>query len=137
MAKDESDTQSRSNQGLHLLPGDLLLLCTDGLTDVVENADIEPTVRGLDLQSAAQALVDLACARDGQDNLTVVMMLVPWQDLPGGQDLENPEKKKSKFWLWALWGTVGLVVLALVLASLAWVLMHFILPPVPAPIPIP
>ena len=135
LAKDESDTQSRSNQGLHLLPGDLLLLCTDGLTDMVENAEIEPTVRGLDIQSAAQALVDLACARDGQDNLTVVMMLVPWQDLPGGSDLKKLEKKKSKFWQWALWGLIGLVVLALILAGLAWAVTHFILPPVHAPIP--
>jgi PPM family protein phosphatase len=135
LAKDESDTQSRSNQGLHLLPGDLLLLCTDGLTDMVENAEIEPTVHGLDIQSAAQALVDLACARDGQDNLTVVMMLVPWQDLPGGSDLKKLEKKKSKFWQWALWGLIGLVVLALVLAGLAWAVTHFILPPVHAPIP--
>jgi protein phosphatase len=78
LATNETDTQSRSNQGLRLLPGDLLLLCTDGLTDVVKDAEIAQTVRGLDLQSAAQALVDLACARDGKDNITVVMMLVPW-----------------------------------------------------------
>ena len=79
LATNETDTQSRSNQGLRLLPGDLLLLCTDGLTDVVEDAEIAQTVRGQDLQSAAQALVDLACARDGKDNITVVMMLVPWE----------------------------------------------------------
>ena len=77
LAKDETDTQARSNQGLRLLPGDLLLLCTDGLTDVVEDADIEPALRGLDLQSAAQALVDLACSRQGNDNLTVALILVP------------------------------------------------------------
>jgi serine/threonine protein phosphatase PrpC len=77
LAADESDSLSRSHQGLCLLPGDLLLLCTDGLTDVVENAEIEPAVRGLELQSAAQALVDLACRRGGKDNITVVMLLVP------------------------------------------------------------
>jgi serine/threonine protein phosphatase PrpC len=79
LAKNESDTQARSHQGLHLLPGDLLLLCTDGLTDVVEDAEIEPVVRGLDIQPAAQALVDLACTRKGKDNITVVLMLVPWE----------------------------------------------------------
>jgi len=81
LASNETDTQSRSNQGLRLLPGDLLLLSTDGLTDVVENEEIIQTVRGMDLQSAAQALVDLACAHNGKDNITVVMMLVPWQDI--------------------------------------------------------
>jgi protein phosphatase len=97
LAANETDTQSRSNQGLRLLPGDLLLLCTDGLTDMVEDAEIEPAVRGLDLQAAAQALVDLACARNGKDNITVVMMLVPWQDPLSEQDLET-KKKKWLFW---------------------------------------
>jgi serine/threonine protein phosphatase PrpC len=97
LAANETDTQSRSNQGLRLLPGDLLLLCTDGLTDLVEDAEIEPAVRGLDLQAAAQALVNLACARNGKDNITVVMMLVPWQDPPSEQDLET-KKKKWMFW---------------------------------------
>jgi PPM family protein phosphatase len=80
LAAGESDIQSRSNQGLSLLPGDMLLLCTDGLTDMVEDAKIERTVRGLDLQLAAHSLVDLACARGGKDNITVVMLLVPRQD---------------------------------------------------------
>ena len=130
LATDESDTQSRSNQGLRLLPGDLLLLCTDGLTDVVEDAEIEPEVRGLELWSAAQALVDLACARDGKDNITVVMMLVPWGKA-------QPKKKAINFWLWALWGLVGLFLLALVIAGLTWVIFQFVLPPgsIPAPIP--
>jgi serine/threonine protein phosphatase PrpC len=136
LAKDESDTQARSNQGLRLLPGDLLLLCTDGLTDMVENAEIEPTVRGLDLQAAAQALVDLACARDANDNITVVMMLVPWQDLPGRPDEKKKEKKPGNFWRWALWGMVGLVILALIIAGLLWVFLHFIHPPGTAPFPI-
>ena len=130
LAADESDTQSRSNQGLRLLPGDLILLCTDGLTDVVEDALIEPTVRGLDLQSAAQALVDLACSRDGKDNITVVMMLVPWGKV-------QPKKKASKFWLWALWGLVGLVLLALVISGVTWVVFRFVLPPISVPTPTP
>jgi PPM family protein phosphatase len=137
LAKDESDTQSRSHQGLRLLPGDLLMLCTDGLTDVVESAEIEPAVRGLEIQAAAQALVDLACARKGKDNITVVMMLVPWQDLLDESDGKNGKRKKSKFWLWSLWGIAGLVFLTLVIIGLAWVVLHFILPPVPTPIPIP
>jgi PPM family protein phosphatase len=100
---DESDTQSRSNQGLCLIPGDFLLLCTDGLTDVVENEEIEPVVRGLNLQSAAQSLVDLACARGGKDNITVVMLLVPWKDTQINQEVQT-KKKERKFLFWELQG---------------------------------
>jgi len=127
LAKDESDTQARSNQGLSLLPGDLLLLCTDGLTDVVEDDDIESTVHGLDLKTAAQALVDLACSRDGVDNITVVLMLVPW---------ETPPKKKSYFWVLALVGLAVLVLVALVIVLAAWVAFTLIFPP-SASLPLP
>ncbi len=120
LAKDETDTQAHSNQGLHLLPGDLLLLCTDGLTDVVEDADIEPSVHGRDLRSAAQALVDLACFRQGNDNITAVLMLVP---------RENALKKKSNFWVWMLLGLAVLILLALIIFFATWVVFKFILPP--------
>jgi protein phosphatase len=120
LAKDETDTQARSNQGLLLLPGDLLLLCTDGLTDVVEDTDIEPTVRSLNLQPAAQALVDLACSREGKDNITVVLLQVP---------REVPTKKKSNFWRWALLGLGILILLVLVIILATWVVFNFILPP--------
>ncbi|MGD0877704.1 MAG: protein phosphatase 2C domain-containing protein [Anaerolineales bacterium] len=79
LAANETDTQSRSNQGLRLHPGDLLLLCTDGLTDVVEDEEIIQAVRGQDLPTAAQTLVDLACAHNSKDNITVVLLLMPWQ----------------------------------------------------------
>ncbi len=120
LAKEETDTQARSNQGLRLLPGDLLLLCTDGLTDVVEDADIEPTVHGLELRSAAQALVNLACSRAANDNITVALMLVPW---------EVPTKRRSHFWRWALLGLAILVLLALIIVIVTWAAFNFILPP--------
>jgi len=121
LAADESDTQSCSNQGMHLCPGDLLLLCTDGLTDVVDAAEIEPTVRGLDLQPAAQALVDLACSRRARDNITVVMLLIP---LEKGM----PEKKAGASWSWVLWGLAGLILLAMAVVGLVWVVFQLVLP---------
>jgi protein phosphatase len=124
LAANETDTQSRSNQGLPLLPGDMILICTDGLTDMVENDEIEPAVHGRDLHAAAQALVDLACARDGKDNITVVMLLFPEESNP-------PKKKESKFWQLVLLGLAGLFVLALIISGFAWVILHFILPPTP------
>ena len=81
LAANETDTQSRSNQGLRLHPGDLLLLCTDGLTDVLKDEEIIQAVRGQELPPAVQALVDLACAHNSKDNITVVLLLVPWQTI--------------------------------------------------------
>jgi len=136
LAQDESDTKSRSNQGLPLFPGDLLLICTDGLTDVVENDEIGPAMRGLDVQAAAQTLVDLACARQANDNITVVVMLVPWQDPWTGRNGEKRARKKNtKFWIWALVGLVGLVLLALFIGGLAFIIQQFVLPPAVTPIP--
>ncbi len=122
LASDESDTESRSNQGLRLLPGDVIMLCTDGLTDLVDTPEIGPTIRGLELQQAAQALVDLSNARSGKDNVTVVMLLVPWGS--------KPRKKRSRFWQWALILLLALILFALVFSGLAWAVLQFVLPPI-------
>lgn len=127
LAKDESDTKSRSHQGLRLIPGDLLLLCTDGLTDVVENKEIEPTVRGLELQPAAQKLIDLACSRGARDNLTVILLLVPWKDLAEKTMLIG-RRKSGSLRPWIIWGLVGLVLLAILLAGLLWLVFHYFTP---------
>jgi protein phosphatase len=58
-----------------LRPGDRLLLCSDGLTRHVPDAEIATTVWG-DLDRAATALVDLAKSRGGEDNITVVLYAV-------------------------------------------------------------
>jgi PPM family protein phosphatase len=119
LTKNESDTQARSNQGLDLIPGDLLLLCSDGLTDVVGDHEIEPLVRGLDLQSAAQALVDQATSRKGKDNITVILMLIP-------SGSSSPQK--STFWFWALLGFVVLVLFALLITTGTWIAWNYLLP---------
>ena len=82
----ENDRQARNHQGLLLEPGDLVLLCTDGLTDLVSDREIEGMFSGRTLHQTAQALIDLACQRGGHDNITVVIMGVPWnpaKDNPG------------------------------------------------------
>ena len=56
-----------------LRPGDRLLLCSDGLTRHVPDAEIASTVRRGDLDRAATALIDLAKSRGGEDNITVVL----------------------------------------------------------------
>jgi protein phosphatase len=74
----ESDKHAKENQGLALSPGDVILLCTDGLTDLVSDSEILNMLPGRKLKEVAQALIDLACQRGGHDNITVVLLGVPW-----------------------------------------------------------
>ena len=75
---EESDQESEENQGFHLEPGDTILLCSDGLTDLVWDDEILHTVRAKrDLKSAADKLVNLANERGGHDNITVIMLSTP------------------------------------------------------------
>jgi protein phosphatase len=54
--------------------GDRLLLCTDGLTDMVPPAELAQTlVNQPEPQRACRALVDLALDHGGKDNITVVL----------------------------------------------------------------
>jgi len=55
--------------------GDRYLICSDGLTDEVEDADIARVLRTVrDPNEAARALVDLANRAGGRDNITVVLV---------------------------------------------------------------
>lgn len=57
--------------------GDLFLLCSDGLTDLVEDDDILRVLQGnRDLASKAEQLVELANDAGGKDNVTVVLAKV-------------------------------------------------------------
>lgn len=59
---------------LVLLNEDLLLLCTDGLTEMVDEEEIAGVLmRGQSAQDACQTLVDLALAHGGKDNVTVLL----------------------------------------------------------------
>lgn len=54
---------------------DILLLCSDGLNDMVDDATIRLTLQryAANLETAAQRLVELANAAGGKDNISVVL----------------------------------------------------------------
>jgi len=57
------------------IAGDIFLLCTDGLTDMVDDAAMQNALnQGDDLQTQADRLIDLAKAAGGKDNITVVLV---------------------------------------------------------------
>ena len=55
-------------------PGDAILLCSDGLTDVVSDKEIARVVSRRAPQDAAERLVDLANKAGGPDNITAVIL---------------------------------------------------------------
>jgi protein phosphatase len=61
-----------------IFPGDVLMLCSDGLHGVVPPADIQKilTPAGVDLEIAARQLVEIANERDGSDNVSVQLIRV-------------------------------------------------------------
>ncbi len=64
-------------QEFKLAEGDLYLLCSDGLTTMLDDREIEERLKaGGPLEDACRALVRDANARGGLDNITVVLMAV-------------------------------------------------------------
>lgn len=60
-----------------LAPDDVVLMCTDGLTNMLEDEEIRMTIRGArDIVEAAQKLVEAANAAGGRDNITVLLMKI-------------------------------------------------------------
>jgi protein phosphatase len=57
-------------------PGDLLLLCSDGLTTMVSDQEIARVVAAAegDIEKAARGLVAAANAQGGEDNITVLLL---------------------------------------------------------------
>jgi serine/threonine protein phosphatase PrpC len=64
--------------------GDILLLCSDGLSGKLRGEDMLRIVEesGGDLKRACEALIDEANERGGEDNITVVLARLTGDDLP-------------------------------------------------------
>jgi len=75
---------------IRIKQGDLVLLCSDGLSGKLRAEDIQRIVTGNngDLAKACDALVQEANDRGGEDNITVVLARFL------GDDLEAPSTEK-------------------------------------------
>jgi protein phosphatase len=77
----ESDNQAVANQGMPLQPGDYLLLCSDGLTDLVSDDEINASFGNQPIQELLEALVERANAEGGHDNITIIGIQIPDEKL--------------------------------------------------------
>ena len=73
------------------LPGDIYLVCSDGLNDMVDNTDIELVLNSLqaNLPLAASQLVMIANDNGGDDNISVILAKV--------RSHATPDSKKPGF----------------------------------------
>ena len=81
LSANETDLQSVNNQGLLLFKGDSILLCSDGLSDLVTAEEMYAFLNAHPLESALNALVALANSRGGHDNITISVVQVPENEL--------------------------------------------------------
>ncbi len=79
-------------------PDDIYLLCSDGLTDMVDTDVVHGVVdeqRGT-LEVAATELIELANQNGGRDNISVILARVPLAFLPDRKWAQNYLAKKRK-----------------------------------------
>lgn len=60
-----------------LYAGDLVLLCSDGLTDMLENNEIESILNQNDnLENSINTLLEAALKKGGYDNITIILLRI-------------------------------------------------------------
>ncbi|BDG17372.1 PP2C family protein-serine/threonine phosphatase [Thermus brockianus] len=69
--------------GLKLEPGDVFLLCTDGLSGVLDERTLQEVLKTFPPEEAAKRLVALANEWGGPDNVSAIVVRVP-EGLPPG-----------------------------------------------------
>jgi PPM family protein phosphatase len=86
-------------------PGDLFLLCSDGLTDMLTEDEIAAALLGAGREppAAAKALVDAANEHGGEDNITVVLFELAEGEPDATAEEDNEEEAKGP----ALEATLG------------------------------
>jgi serine/threonine protein phosphatase PrpC len=116
-------------EGPHpLLPGDTFLLCSDGLSGLVSDAEMGAIVSSLPLREACQLLVDLANLRGGPDNITVVLVRLPGESPPSHNEIpagvKNARRRRSIWYAKVPWPGVALGMgIALALSALLLILV--------------
>ncbi|MDG1484072.1 MAG: protein phosphatase 2C domain-containing protein [Myxococcota bacterium] len=77
------------NEPMDLEPGDVLLMCSDGLYDLIRDEELYPMISGKHYQAAVETLVAEANRRGGVDNITVVVCVVGQPDVPAAEPLRR------------------------------------------------
>lgn len=112
----ETDEDALQNQGMQIIPGDNLLLCSDGITDLIADEEIQNVIQSTPLSKAPDQLIQLANSRGGHDNATLILLEHP---LEKNRKLKNLMKKR---WLAGCLSILILIaaLLTAVILSISW-----------------
>lgn len=77
-------------------PGDCYLVCSDGLTGLVEDSELGPLMECLPEDKLVRVLVDLANLRGGPDNISVIVARVKQVSEPATVAVPTPKSKKNR-----------------------------------------
>ncbi len=116
---------------LDLIPGDHLILCSDGLTRHVADEEIRNAVESLEPELATKQLIELANDRGGEDNISVAVLQIGEQPvdgeaspapqiLSGDEQLDRMVQSQAYFWIYP----AVLAVVQIVLIVLVWKLVN-------------
>ena len=98
-------------------PGDLFMLCSDGLCGLVTDSEIEAVLRETaEPDAIARRLVDFANERGGTDNVTVQTVKLPSEARPTTTGTSQPRSASESppLWLYAGLGALALLILWLI-----------------------
>jgi PPM family protein phosphatase len=96
-----------SSVQVQLRAGDWLMLCSDGLNDELDDVEIAAHLRrNRAPDGAVVGLVDAALAKGGRDNVSVVIVAIEQDDLPG-----RWRTLRSRSWFPALLGAISAIAL--------------------------
>ena len=102
---------------ISVLRGDRLLVCSDGLTSMVDDAHIASILdKQLDPHQAALALIDAANEAGGADNISAIVI-----DINDDGAATRP-RRRSKLWLWIL---LWILAVAVILGAIAFGVSHY------------
>ena len=104
---------------LNILPGDTVVLCSDGLSDMLSPKEMEAVVKS-PAQEAAKQLIAQANARGGIDNITVIVLKWPGAATPAAEAMpELAQRSALPPWILPAGGVVavGLILLAILKLS--------------------
>jgi protein phosphatase len=106
----ETDSQAEANQGFTIQPGDRLLLCSDGLTDLVSDSEILAEFQKSQTSEAKVSnLIDLANERGGHDNITLITIEGPSITPQPQQPTINKPFPRVLLWILALFVAGGII----------------------------